>query len=82
MRDTSLEQGQGHGQSHLALKLNLLAEVNQLFSAFHALNVFIAVLDELQRKIGDSEVQHCLLESVLFPGTYEESLNYNSWASS
>jgi len=55
MRDTRLEQGQGHGQAHLALKFNLLAEVDQLFSASHALNIFIAVLDELQRKTGDSE---------------------------
>lgn len=55
MRDTRLEQDQGHGQAHLALKFNLLAEVDQLFSASHALNIFIAVLDELQRKTGDSE---------------------------
>lgn len=48
-----LEQGPGTGQAHLALKFNLLAEVDQLFSALHALDIFIAILDELQRKTDD-----------------------------
>lgn len=48
-----LEQGPGNGRAHLTLKFNLLAEVDQLFSALHALDIFIAVLDELQRKTDD-----------------------------
>lgn len=52
-KDIRLEQGLGNGQAHLALKFNLLAEVDQLFSALHALDVFIAILDELQRKTDD-----------------------------
>lgn len=45
-----LGQGPGNGRAYLALKFYLLAEVDQLFSALHALDIFITILDELQRK--------------------------------
>lgn len=48
-----LEQGPGNGWAHLTLKFNLLAEVDQLFSALHALDILIAILDELQRKTNE-----------------------------
>lgn len=56
IKEIRLEQGSRHGQAHLALKFNLLTKVDQLFSALHTLDVFVAVLDELQRKSGDSEI--------------------------
>lgn len=53
-------QGGVPGSAHFALKLNLLAQVDELLRPPHPLHIAVAVPDQLRTEQGKERQDHCV----------------------
>lgn len=53
-------QGGVPGSAHFALKLNLLAQVDELLCPPHPLHIAVAVPDQLRTEQGKEREHHCV----------------------